>query len=144
MQVTDSGDVIIYEASLEFAHQCDADDPLHKFRSEFAQPEFRNGFDCVYLCGNSLGLLPKRAVDSVQQELDDWARLGVRGHFDARRPWLSYHRNAKHGLAYLTGATEDEVVAMNSLTVNLHLLMTSFYRPVPERSKIVIESTALT
>ena len=131
-----------YEAKQDFARQCDADDPLRKFRGEFAQPDTRNGFDCVYLCGNSLGLQPKRAVESVQQELDDWARLGVEGHFHARRPWLSYHRNAKSGLAHLTGASESEVVAMNSLTVNLHLLMTSFYRPTAGRSKILIESTA--
>ena len=131
-----------YESSLEFAHKCDAADPLHKFRDEFVQPESRNDFECVYLCGNSLGLQPKRALASVQQELDDWGRIGVQGHFHARRPWLSYHRNAKQGLACLTGADESEVVAMNSLTVNLHLLMTSFYRPTPERSKILIESMA--
>jgi kynureninase len=131
-----------YEANIEFAKQCDADDPLHGFRAEFVQPESRNGFDCIYLCGNSLGLQPKRGIESVEQELGDWGRLGVRGHFHAQRPWISYHRNAKQGLAYLTGATEDEVVAMNSLTVNLHLLMTSFYRPAAGRSKILIESTA--
>ena len=142
MQVTGPGDAVNYEANLEFARQCDANDPMHKFRGEFVIPETRNGIDCVYLCGNSLGLQPKQAVESVQQELDDWARLGVRGHFHARRPWLSYHRNAKSGLAYLTGASESEVIAMNSLTVNLHLLMTSFYRPTADRSKILIESTA--
>jgi kynureninase len=131
-----------YEASLEFARQCDSDDPLRGFRNEFLQPETRDEFDCVYLCGNSLGLQPKRAIASVQQELDDWGRLGVQGHLHARRPWLPYHRNARRGLACLTGAMQSEVVAMNSLTVNLHLLMSSFYRPTPERSKILIESTA--
>lgn len=131
-----------YEASLKFAQQCDRDDSLRHFRNEFVQPAGRNDLDCIYLCGNSLGLQPKQAVESVQQELDDWGRLAVQGHFHARRPWLSFHRHAKRGLATLCGASENEVVAMNSLTVNLHLLMTSFYRPTADRSKILIESTA--
>jgi len=131
-----------YESNLEFAQRCDSDDPLRHFRDEFVQPEDRNDLDCIYLCGNSLGLQPRRALESVQQELDDWGRLAVRGHFHARRPWLRFHRHARRGLAHLCGASESEVVAMNSLTVNLHLMMTSFYRPTAERSKILIESTA--
>lgn len=131
-----------YLSTIEFAREADAADPLRRYRDEFSWPEARDGLECVYLCGNSLGLQPHLALDYLQQELDDWARLGVDGHFHARRRWLSYHRNARQGLAYLTGAQENEVVAMNSLTVNLHLLMTSFYRPTTARSKILIESTA--
>jgi kynureninase len=131
-----------YQSSLDFARQADLDDPLRQYRDSFLWPEAKNGFDCVYLCGNSLGLQPVPAASLVQQELDDWARLGVEGHFHARRPWLSYHRNASHGLAYLAGAKECEVVAMNSLTVNLHLLMTTFYRPASGRAKILIEAGA--
>jgi len=131
-----------YESNLEFAQLCDNDDPLRHFRDKFVQPEVRNDLDCIYLCGNSLGLQPRRALESVQQELDDWGRLAVQGHFHARRPWLRFHRHARSGLAHLCGAFESEVVAMNSLTVNLHLLMTSFYRPTAERSRILIESTA--
>ena len=131
-----------YAATREFAKQADASDPLSEFRQEFNLPESRAGLECVYLCGNSLGLQSKRATAYLQEEVSEWARLGVQGHFEGLRPWLSYHRNAKRGQAYLTGALESEVVAMNSLTVNLHLLMTSFYRPTTSRSKILIESTA--
>jgi len=131
-----------YAATRDFAKQADAMDPLRDFRDEFEIPESRDGLECVYLCGNSLGLQSKRAIQFLQEEVAEWARLGVQGHFEGRRPWLSYHRNAKRGQAYLTGALESEVVAMNSLTVNLHLLMTSFYRPTASRSKILIESTA--
>jgi kynureninase len=131
-----------YEPSIEFAMAKDAADPLFRFRNEFVRPGPRDGLDCVYLCGNSLGIQPKRGIASLQQEIDEWARLGVEGHFQARRPWLSYHKHARRGLSVLTGATENEVVAMHSLTVNLHLLMASFYRPVPGRSKILIEAAA--
>jgi kynureninase len=131
-----------YENSSEFARQADQDDPLRTFREAFLRPEAKDGHDCIYLCGNSLGLQPRLAADYVQQELEDWSRLGVEGHFHARRRWISYHRNARRGLASLTGALESEVVAMNSLTVNLHLMMMSFYRPTPSRPKILIESMA--
>ena len=97
---------------------------------------------CIYLCGNSLGLQPKRAAERVRSTLDDWATFGVEGHFKGSHPWLPYHREAVDGFMALTGAQPDEVVAMNTLTVNLHLLMTSFYRPTATRSKIIIESTA--
>jgi kynureninase len=120
----------------------DANDPMRSFRGEFNIPESRGGRSCIYLCGNSLGLQPKRAARFVQEELDDWARFGVEGHFHARRPWLPYHRQATAGLSELTGALPDEVVGMNTLTVNLHLMMASFYRPTRERFKILIESTA--
>ena len=127
--------------SRDFAKQADADDKLRAWRAEFAIPAAQNGRDCVYMCGNSLGLQPALAVRYLQEELDDWAKYGVEGHFRAGRPWLPYHRNARRGLAYLTGSLETEVVAMNTLTVNLHLLMTTFYRPTDARPKILVEST---
>lgn len=124
------------------ARALDAADPLRAFRDEFNFPREHEGRAPVYLCGNSLGLQPKLAVQYVQEELEDWANLGVAGHFEARRPWMPYHRLATAGLAELCGADRREVVAMNSLTVNLHLMMTTFYRPEGRRRKIVIESTA--
>lgn len=131
-----------FEPGLEFARRMDERDPLRAFRDEFNFPRVRDGHAPVYFCGNSLGLQPKLAAACVQEELEDWATLAVDGHFRARRPWLPYHRLATPGLARLTGALESEVVAMNTLTVNLHLLMASFYRPEGRRRKIVIESTA--
>ena len=124
------------------ARALDAADPLRAFRGEFNFPRERDGRAPVYLCGNSLGLQPKLAVQYVQEELDDWADLGVAGHFESRRPWMPYHRQATARLAALCGAQENEVVAMNSLTVNLHLMMTTFYRPAGRRRKILIESAA--
>ena len=124
-----------YTDSREFALDADAADELKSFRGQFAMPPAIDGRDCVYMCGNSLGLRPQLAVDYIQQELDDWARYGVEGHFRAKRPWMPYHRNARKGLAYLTGALETEVVAMNQLTVNLHLMMATFYRPTAQRRK---------
>lgn len=126
----------------DLALSLDAADELGPFRDRFNFPQSRHGRSPVYLCGHSLGLQPKESVRYVQEELDDWGRLGVEGHFQARRPWLPYHRFATAGLCELTGAEAHEVVAMNTLTVNLHLLMTSFYRPDPARYKILIESTA--
>ncbi|MDZ7770240.1 MAG: kynureninase [Woeseiaceae bacterium] len=131
-----------FEATMEYAEGLDAADPLRPMRAQFRLPQDDRGNDAIYLCGNSLGLQPQRAAQYVQQELDDWARLGVDGHLKARRPWLSYHRQATAGLASLCGAKPAEVVAMNTLTVNLHLLMASFYRPTQHRCKIVIESLA--
>jgi kynureninase len=131
-----------FDASRRYALALDADDPLRQFRDEFNFPGPRNGNCCIYLCGNSLGLQPKQAVQFVDEELEDWGKLGVLGHVQARRPWLSYHRQATSGIAELAGASAHEVVSMNTLTVNLHLMMTSFYRPTRERRKILIESTA--
>lgn len=125
--------------SVDVARRLDEHDELAQWRQRFAQTETRNGLSPVYLCGNSLGLMPLAAADAVQVELDAWQRLGVRGHFGAEHPWLSFHSSARPGLAQLTGAQEREVVAMNSLTVNLHLLLVSFYRPQGQRRKIVIE-----
>jgi kynureninase len=121
--------------------ELDDADPLRGFRERFHIPHFE-GEDSVYLAGNSLGLQPKSVRRYIEQELDDWARLGVEGHLHAKHPWLPYHEFVTGSLARLVGAKPIEVVAMNSLTVNLHLLMVSFYRPTAERYKIVIEKGA--
>lgn len=111
------------------------------YRDHFHIPKV-DGKDSIYLCGNSLGLQPKKAREYVNEELDDWAELGVEGHLHARHPWLPYHEFLTKSMASLVGAFPSEVVVMNSLTVNLHLLMASFYRPTKERFKILIESDA--
>jgi kynureninase len=126
-----------FEATAEFANHLDAQDPLAHFRGQFHVPE-----DTVYLCGNSLGLQPKAAAAAVQQEMEDWQRLGVEGHLHARNPWMPYHESLAPQLARLCGGKPEEVVAMNGLTVNLHLMMLSFYRPTPQRHKIIIEAQA--
>lgn len=120
----------------------DARDPLAGFRDRFCIPKTRSGEECVYLCGHSLGLQPKSAASFVEQELRDWAELGVEGHFHAKNPWMPYHRLLTQQTAELVGAEPAEVVVMNSLTVNLHLMMASFYRPSRRRHKIVIERGA--
>ncbi|MBA2379460.1 MAG: kynureninase [Blastocatellia bacterium] len=129
-------------SSQTFASEADAPDPLAHFRSKFHLPKSPDGHDLIYFAGNSLGLQPVTVRTYIEQELDDWARLGVEGHVHARKPWLPYHEFVADPLARLVGAKPVEVVAMNSLTVNLHLLMVSFYRPTPERYKIVIEKGA--
>jgi kynureninase len=131
-----------YEPTLEFARRLDEADPLRAFRERFALPRDAHHAPLVYLCGHSLGLMPLRARDLVLEELDDWARLAVLGHEHARRPWIPYHENLRDGLASLTGARPTEVVAMNSLTVNLHLLLAAFYRPSGARRRILIEAGA--
>ena len=131
-----------FEDSAEFASALDLDDPLRAWRDEFNFPLERGGYSPVYLCGNSLGLQPKLAARYVEEELGNWKDFAVDGHFHSDRPWLSYHRQATAGFAELTGAKASEVVAMNTLTVNLHLLMASFYKPTKSRYKILIESTA--
>ena len=131
-----------FEASREFAQSLDAADELHRFRDYFNFPVDKDGRRNIYLCGNSLGLQSKLAVQYIGEELKKWADMCVDGHFGGRRPWMQYHRETTAGLAHLTGADENEVVAMNSLTVNLHLMMTTFYRPGAERYKVIIESTA--
>ncbi len=107
----------------------DAADPLANFRERFFVPLDAGGSEAVYFTGNSLGLMPKRAREYVEQELHDWERLGVEGHLHARHPWLPYHEFLTEQMAYIVGAKPIETVVMNSLTVNLHLLMVSFYRP---------------
>ncbi len=128
-----------------WAVQQDQIDPLTAVRNEFHIPQHQQS-DCehsmVYLCGNSLGLEPKSVAGAITRELEDWARLGVRAHTAGRNPWYRYHEQLREPLAKIVGASCDEVVAMNSLTVNLHLLMTSFYRPTAERPCIIIEDSA--
>lgn len=131
----------IFEADAEFAAGMDRSDPLSYFRERFLFPEVSQP-GAIYLTGNSLGLQPKTARSYIVEELDDWARLAVEGHIHARHPWLPYHEFVAEPLARLVGAKPVEVVAMNSLTVNLHLLMVSFYRPTADRFKIVIEKGA--
>jgi len=120
----------------------EAHDELAPMRDRFHIPCDERGAELAYFAGNSLGLEPKTARALVNEELDAWAELGVAGHFKERRPWFSYHELARQSLARIVGANEREVVAMNSLTVNLHLLMASFYQPTPDRFRIVIEDTA--
>jgi len=120
----------------------DATDPLAAFRQEFHIPAGPDGRPCAYFCGNSLGLQPTSAAAAVAQELADWARLGVEGHFHGTSPWLHYHETLAEPTARLVGARPLEVVVMNSLTVNLHLLLVSFYRPTATRYKILLEGGA--
>ena len=125
------------DTKLENARKLDAEDPLASYRERFYHPQ-----DTTYLCGHSLGLQPKAAAEKVQEELEDWKRLGVRGHREARRPWAPYHELLAEKGSRIVGAEPAEVVHMNTLTVNVHLLMVSFYRPTPERHKILIEEHA--
>ena len=125
-----------------YAAEMDTRDPLAHFRDRFYIPKTKRGEECIYLCGHSLGLQPKSAQAYIEQELKDWAELGVEGHFHGRNPWMPYHRLLTQQTAALVGAETVEVVVMNSLTVNLHLMMASFYRPTPQRHKIVIERSA--
>jgi kynureninase len=118
------------------ARRLDGEDPLARFREEFHVPTG------IYLCGNSLGLAPKTARALVEEELEAWARLGVEGHFRGNHPWMPYHRLLREPMARVVGALPSEVVVMNSLGVNLHLLMASFYRPTAGRFKILIEAGA--
>jgi kynureninase len=136
-----TGTGIRFESSLQFARRLDRNDPLKKFRSRFHYPKVK-GRPAIYLAGNSLGLQPKSVRKYILQELDDWASLGVEGHYHARNPWMHYHKLFKKTLASLVGAKPLEVVAMNQLTVNLHLMMVSFYRPQRVRYKILTESGA--
>lgn len=131
-----------YEATREFAERMDDADDLAAFRERFLIPKDGAGEAIVYFTGNSLGLQPRKVREYVEQELDDWARLGVEGHLHAKKPWLPYHEFLTEPMAGVIGALPGETVVMNSLTVNLHLLMVSFYRPTPERYKIVIEKGA--
>lgn len=130
-----------FEATLEYAQTQDQMDTLYPFRERFHFPQ-HNGKDVYYFCGNSLGLQPKSVSYLMEQELEDWARYGVEGHFRARSPWFSYHHLFSEALARIVGAHKDEVVAMNTLTVNLHLLLLSFYRPEEGRYRILMEAGA--
>ncbi len=131
-----------FSTTAAFAAEMDAADPLALFRQRFHIPKAADGSECVYLCGHSLGLQPKTVRGYVEQELKDWESLGVEGHFRGRHPWMPYHRLLAEQMARMVGAQPLEVVVMNSLTVNLHLMMVSFYRPTAARHKIVIEGSA--
>ncbi len=130
-----------FDTTEAWARDADQADALASCRDRFNIPTI-NGRPAVYMTGNSLGLQPKAARQIVEQELSDWATLGVDGHLDGKNPWLPYHEWFRGPAARLVGAKPGEVVMMNSLTVNLHLLMVSFYRPTPDRHKIVIEDDA--
>lgn len=130
-----------FKNTLEFAKEQDQNDALRNYRERFLMPQ-HNGQDVVYFTGNSLGLQPKTTQSYIQQELDDWAKFGVEGHFLAKNPWLSYHELLTDKMARIVGALPQETVMMNQLTVNLHLLMVSFYRPTKQRYKILCEAKA--
>lgn len=131
----------ILSTYLEKATKLDEADPLAHCRSWFHYPA-KSGEACIYLCGNSLGLQPKETSAWLSKELSNWQEKGVAGHFSGDKPWVSYHQHAKPTLAALLGAKEHEVIAMNNLTTNLHLALTSFYRPEGKRNKILIEKGA--
>lgn len=131
-----------YRKDLDFARRMDRQDPLARFRDQFHIPCMADGEEEIYLCGNSLGLQPKCAADYVTAELDKWRRLGVKGHFEGEFPWLPYHEFLAEAMAEIVGGEPGEVVTMNSLTANLHLMMVSFYRPTGARYKILIEDHA--
>jgi kynureninase len=131
-----------FDTSLDFARELDRRDRLAALRSEYHIPRTPSGEEYIYLTGNSLGLEPKGVRAAVEQELLDWAELGVEGHFEARNPWYAYHERFTEPAARLVGARAGEVVVMNTLTTNLHLMMVSFYRPTAERYRIVIEASA--
>ncbi|HEY9133406.1 MAG TPA: kynureninase [Dyella sp.] len=130
-----------YEATRAWAQAADRADPLRAFRDEFLIPPHGHG-QTHYFCGNSLGLQPRAVREAIGEELSDWAELAVEGHFRGKRPWMDYHEFVRDDLAAVVGAKPVEVVAMNTLGVNLHLMMVSFYQPTPERHAILIEAGA--
>ncbi|WP_394420742.1 kynureninase [Tenacibaculum mesophilum] len=132
----------MYKPTLDYAQQQDKEDKLAHLRAQFHIPKDPKGNDWLYFTGNSLGLQPKQTQQYIQQELDDWAKYGVEGHFEARNPWMPYHEFLTNSMAKIVGAKPLEVVVMNTLTTNLHLLMVSFYQPTKAKYKIVIESDA--
>jgi len=131
-----------FENTIAFAKSLDAKDPLVQYRERFLIPAGPDGKDSIYLASNSLGLQAKTVKKYIEHELDDWARLGVAGHFQARNPWSRYPDKLQVPMARLVGALPQEVVLMNTLSVNLHLMMVSFYRPTKTRFKILMESSA--
>ncbi len=130
-----------FENNLAFAQQLDAQDPLSHYQNEFSFPQV-NGKKVIYFTGNSLGLQPKRAKTYVDEVMNDWATLAVEGHFYAEKPWWDYHERFANPLSKLVGALPTEVTVMNTLTVNLHLMLVSFYRPTAKRFKIICEEKA--
>lgn len=134
--------LMTYQNSLDYAKQLDQEDPISYLRKEFHIPRDKDGKEWLYFTGNSLGLQPKITSKYIEQELNDWANFGVEGHFEAKNPWLSYHELLTDAMAKVVGAKPVEVVVMNTLTTNLHLLMVSFYQPSKTKYKIIIESDA--
>ena len=132
---------MFFESTLEFAKSLDLRDPLRSFREEFLFPNFHEK-NLIYFTGNSLGLQPKNEKNYILEELEDWQKYGVEGHFISRRPWYSYHENLTDMMAEIVGAKPIEVVVTHSLTTNLHLLMVSFFRPEGKRTKIICEEKA--
>ena len=130
-----------YQNNISFAQQQDQQDELKKYRNQFYIPSV-NGKEAIYFCGNSLGLQPKSTEKYILQELEDWKNLGVEGHFHGKNPWFHYHKFLNEKEAKIVGAKPSEVVLMNSLTTNLHLLMVSFYQPTPKKFKIITEGGA--
>jgi len=131
-----------FSADQSFAKELDAEDPLRRFREKFYLPVAKDGDPLIYFAGNSLGLMPKSAREVVDQELDDWAKLGVDAHLNAKTPWYTYHEPLREPTARIVGAKPVEVICMNSLTMNLHLMMATFYRPTKSRFKILMEDPA--
>lgn len=142
MQVIPSFNTIAGKPDEAFAKEMDEKDPLASYREQFHFPTKSNGEPMLYFCGNSLGLQPKTVRTFIEQELNDWEKLGVEGHFHAKNPWLPYHEFLTVKMARVAGAKPIEVVVMNTLTVNLHLMMVSFYRPTAKKYKIIIEAGA--
>jgi kynureninase len=128
-----------FQNTLTFAKELDAADTLKNFRDEFYLPKTKNGEDAIYMCGNSLGLQPKSTKQFINQELEDWKNLAVNGHTSAKNPWMQYNSLLQKNMAEIVGALPQEIVVMNTLTVNLHLMLVSFYNPTPTRNKILIE-----
>lgn len=128
-----------FENNLIYALDADRDDELALFRDRFNFPN-RKGSDCVYLCGNSLGLMPKNVVNMFQQSIQDWSQYAVDGHFKAHNAWLNFHNFLRDTSAEMVGAKSEEVILMNTLSVNIHLMMASFYRPTGKRTKIIMEA----
>lgn len=131
-----------YKPGIDYAKQQDQNDTLASYRNRFYIPKDKHGKDLIYMTGNSLGLQPKSTADYIKQELDDWANLGVEGHTQAKHPWIGYHEFLTESMAKIVGAKPIEVVVMNTLTANLHLMMVSFYKPTKKRYKILIEADA--
>ena len=131
-----------YKLSLDYAKEQDQNNELSSYRNQFHIPKDKQGNELIYMTGNSLGLQPKSTRSYINQELEDWANLGVEGHTKAKNPWLRYHEFLTHSMAKVVGAKPIEVVVMNTLTANLHFMMVSFYKPTKTRYKILIESDA--
>ena len=128
--------------TLDYALNLDSKDSLSSFRTRFYIPKGKDGLPLIYFCGNSLGLQPQSAKAFIQEELDKWEHLGIEGYFERERPWLKYHEELSPLMADIVGAKPSEVIVMNTLTVNLHLMLVSFYQPTSERCKVIIEGDA--